>query len=115
MSVDQSEKAAKTLCAVSTALLILCNLVAPVGLFLWLGAATPRQQDTVGLDVLVITLLCCFAGMIASLIMAIIAKLKEPASKWAVVCIVISCVVLITSLLAAFITVWAASQYQYYG
>jgi len=115
MSVDKSEKAAKTLCAVSTALLILCNLVAPVGLFLWLGAATPRQQDTVALDVLVITLLCCFAGMIASLIMSIIAKLKEPASKWAVVCIVISCVVLITSLLAAFITVWAASQYQYYG
>ena len=115
MSTDKSTRTFKLLCWLSTALIILCNLVAPVCLFLWFDAATPRQQDTEAMDVLVTTVLCCGAGMIASLIMSIIAKLKEPASKWAVVNIVITSVLLVLGILAAFITVWAASQYHYYG
>ena len=115
MNTDKSMRTFKLLCRLSTILIIVCNLIVPVCLFLWFGAATPRQQDVYAMDVLVITVLCCGAGMLASLIMAVIAKLKEPASKWAVVNIVISSVLLVFGALAVFITVWAASQYQYYG
>ena len=114
MTTDKSTRNFLLLCWLSTALIIICNLVAPVCLFLWFGAATPRQQDIYGMDVLFTTVLCCGAGMLASLIMAVIAKLKEPASKWAVVNIVISSVLLITGILTVLITVWAASQYQYH-
>jgi hypothetical protein len=115
MPADKSEKTARLLCILSTVLMIICNVVAPVAMFLWLGAATPRQQDKYAMDVIVVTVLGCGAGMIASLIMAIIARLKEPGSKWALVCIIISAILLVTGVLAAFFTVWAASQYQYYG
>ena len=114
-SIDKSVRAAKVLCGLSTALMVICNLIVPVCLLLWFDAATPRQQDTYAIDVLVITVLCCGAGMIAALFMAIVAKLKEPASKWAVVNIVISSILLVLGILAVFFTVWAASQYHYYG
>ncbi len=115
MPADKSEKTARLLCILSTVLMIICNAVAPVAMFLWFGAATPQQQDKYAIDVIAVTVLGCGAGMIASLIMAIIARLKEPGSKWALVCIIISAVLLVTGVLAAFFTVWAASQYQYYG
>ena len=115
MADDKTGKTARLLCVLSTVLLIICYLVAPVAMFLWFGAATPQQQDKYAIDVIGVTVISCGAGMIASLIMAIIARLKEPASKWALVCIIISAILLVTGALTAFFTVWAASQYQYYG
>ena len=115
MSIDKSARTARLLCGLSTALMIICNLIVPVCLVLWFDAATPRQQDTYALDALVISLLCCGAGMIAALFMAIVAKLKEPASKWAVVNIVILSILLVLGILGVFFTIWAASQYHYYG
>ena len=115
MPDDKTGKTARLLCILSTVLIVICNLVAPVAMFLWFGVSTPRQQDKYAMDVIAVTVLSCGAGMLTSLIMGIIAKLKEPASKWAVVCIVISAILLATGFLAAFFTVWAASRYQYYG
>lgn len=113
MPADKSEKTARLLCILSTVLVVICNLVAPVAMFLWFDAASPQQQDKFAVDVIVITVLCCGAGMIASLIMAIIARLKEPGSRWALIMIIISAVLLVMGSLAVFFTVWAASQYRY--
>lgn len=115
MIVDKSERIARVLCILSTILLVLSNIVLPAAMLLWFDAATPRQQDVYALDVLAITFFSCGACMLASLVMSIIARLKEPGSKWALVCIIISAILLVTGILAVFFTIWAASQYHYYG
>ena len=113
MPEDKSEKTARLLCILSTVLVVLCNVVAPVTLCLLLSTLTPQQQDDFALDVIVVTLLCCGAGLIASLVMAIIARLKEPGSRWALTLIIISAFILVSGFISTFFTVWAASQYQY--
>ena len=67
MADDKTGKTARLLCVLSTVLLIICNLVAPVAMFLWFGAATPQQQDKYAIDVIGVTVISCGAGMQASI------------------------------------------------
>ena len=114
MSTEKGKGISTVLCGISTALMIICDLVAPIGMFIWLGAATEMNQDTEVIDSMIVTVLCCGAGLIASLILAVIAKIKNRKSKWAVICIVLSSVFFVTGLIAALFFVWVASQYHYY-
>ena len=95
--------------------MIISNVLAPVGMTIWLDAATQRQQDTEAMDAMITMVICCACGMIGSIILAVLAKIKNRQSKWATVCIVISGILLATEILSAFIFIWIASQYHYYA
>ncbi|MBR2550903.1 MAG: hypothetical protein K6E72_01365 [Saccharofermentans sp.] len=115
MSTEKGKGLSGLLCGLSTALMIISNLLAPVGMVIWLDAATQRQQDTDVIDAMIVMVICCTCGMIGSIILAVIAKIKNRQSKWATVCIVISGILLATEILSAFIFIWIASQYHYYA
>ena len=66
------------------------------------------------MDIMLAVVVCCLIGMIASLILAIVARIKNRKSKWALICIIISSILLATTLLSGLFFVWAASQYHYY-
>ena len=114
MSEEKGKTLSTVFCGLSTALYVLSALVAPVCMFLWLGASMQMPQDTEIMDKMVIAVSCCGGVLIISLILGIIAKVNNRRSKWTVVCIVLSIVFLVIGALAALFFVWAASQYHYY-
>ena len=114
MSEEKGNSLSKVFCGLSTALFVLSEIVSPVCMLIWLGAATQMQQDTETMDMMLICVACCFGGLIISLILGIVAKVKSRKSKWALVCIILSAVFLVADALAAFFFIFAASQYHYY-
>lgn len=114
MSAEKGKNIYKVFCGISTALMIICDLIAPVCMFVWYSTASQRQQDTELMDAMLAVVVCCLIGMITSLILAIVARIKNRQSKWALICIIISGILLVTTLLSAFFFIWAASQYHYY-
>ena len=114
MPEEKGKGLSKVLCGLSTGLVVISEILSPVFMLIWLSAATQMQQDTETIDMMLICVACCFGGLILSLILAIIAKVKNRKSKWALVCIIISAVFLVTDAFATFFFIFAASQYHYY-
>ena len=115
MSTEKGKGLSRLFCGLSTALMIISNVLAPVGMTIWLDAATQRQQDTEAMDAMIVMVICCACGFIGSIILGVIAKIKNRQSKWATVCIVISSILLVSEMLSIFVFIWIASQYHYYA
>ena len=114
MPEEKGKGLSKVLCGLSTGLVVISEIVSPVCMLIWFSAATQMQQDTETMDKMLICVACCFGGLILSLILGIVAKVKSHKSKWALVCIILSAVFLVADALAAFFFIFAASQYHYY-
>ena len=110
---DNQIKTSKVLCSFSTILMVISCLVSPVGMFMWFGAATEYPQDVPLMDKAVIVVIAGGIAIVAGLILAIITKIKNRQSKWAVVCIILTSIFLFIGVIAAFFFIWAASQYHY--
>jgi len=109
----ENKKLTTVLCGLSTALMAASCLISPVGMFLWFGAATEYPQDVPLMDKAVIVVIAGGIAIVAGLILAIIAKIKNRQSKWAVVCIILTSIFLFIGVIAAFFFIWTASQYHY--
>lgn len=110
----ENSKISKIFCSLSTVFMVVSCLVSPVGMFMWFGAATEYPQDVPLMDKAVIVVIAGGVAIVAGLILAIIAKIKNHQSKWAVVCIVLTAIFLFIGLLSALFFVWAASQYHFH-
>lgn len=115
MSTEKNKGLSGLLCGLSTALMIISNVIVPIGMVIWLDAVTQRQQDTAVADAMITMVICCACGFIGSIILGVIAKIKNRQSKWATVCIVISSILLVSEMLSIFVFIWIASQYHYYA
>ena len=97
----ENSKISKIFCSLSTVFMVVSCLVSPVGMFMWFGAATEYPQDVPLMDKAVIVVIAGGVAIVAGLILAIIAKIKNRQSKWAVVCIVLTAIFLFIGLLSA--------------
>ena len=46
MSAEKGKNISKVFCGISTALMIICDLIAPVCMIVWYSTASQRQQDS---------------------------------------------------------------------